>query len=173
MLCLSYRHGLTIGLDELRNWRKRREVLGGRVIAIAVVAVVSGASFALGFFVGKASVQGPAPAARAVAPPVEASIPEPPEQETGQKDAADEPAPEEAGSFTVQAGSFLDSGHAEEFKNRLQEKGYGAYVLRTVDSANRTVYKVRVGSFRDRREAELLALKLKKVSGADAFVALE
>ncbi|GAB4390338.1 MAG: hypothetical protein Kow0025_21680 [Thermodesulfovibrionales bacterium] len=152
-----------------------REALGGRVVAIAVVAVVSGASFALGFFVGKASVRGvaqTAPALQEVASPVEISPTEAPAQKApeGVEKGA---AAGEAGTFTVQAGSFLDSAHAEEFKNRLQEKGYGAYVMRTVDSGNRTVYKVRVGSFRDRRDAELLALKLKKVSGADAFVAVE
>jgi cell division protein FtsN len=142
--------------------------LSGRAVAIAIVAVVSGASFSLGYFVGRA-VESPSPAAaRSEAPPSAfhepaAEVPE---------NAAEE-APGDLRTYTVQAGSFLDSAHAEAFKKNLAARGYGAYVLRSADGDDRTVYKVRVGTFKERADAELLALKLKKISGQNAFVTTE
>ncbi|MDA8082420.1 MAG: SPOR domain-containing protein [Nitrospiraceae bacterium] len=72
--------------------------------------------------------------------------------------------------FTVQIGAFRSKTEADRFKAKYSGKGYKIYI-HTV-KANRTmkIYKVRTGTFTDKREAELLALKLKKTDGLHAFV---
>ena len=49
---------------------------------------------------------------------------------------------------------------AEAIAKRLNSKGYAAYVLTPTDGP--AVYRVRVGKFPTRREAESIAAKLKK-----------
>lgn len=155
-------------MDDLRG-KGLFEALSGRVVAIAIVAVVSGASFSLGYFVGRA-FEPPVPSVAAPKEAPSSAIHEPAAETP--ENAAEE-APAALKTYTVQAGSFLDSAHAEAFKKKLADKGYRAYVLRSVDGGDKTVYKVRVGTFRERADAELLALKLKKISGQSAFVTTE
>ena len=43
---------------------------------------------------------------------------------------------------------------------RLIGKGYRAYVTGPVSAGSKTLYRVRVGKFKDRREAEAIAHRL-------------
>ena len=52
-------------------------------------------------------------------------------------------------------------GEAEAIAKRLTSKGYAAYVLVPSDGTP-SVYRVRIGKFPTRREAETVAAKLKK-----------
>ncbi len=63
--------------------------------------------------------------------------------------------------FAVQIAALNIRGEAEAIAKRLTAKGYAAYVL---SPANGTpaVYRVRVGKFSTRREAESIAAKLQK-----------
>ena len=90
------------------------------------------------------SVEKPAPPAAAKAPPAEAMAPEP----SGQ-------------GFAVQIAALNVRSEAEAIAKRLASKGYAAYVL---SPANGTpaVYRVRVGKFPTRREAETVAGRLQK-----------
>ena len=65
-------------------------------------------------------------------------------------------------------GVPLGSGHvwkvpleADAMAKRLSSKGYSAYVLTSANGAP-TVYRVRIGTFKTRREAEALATRLQK-----------
>jgi len=62
--------------------------------------------------------------------------------------------------FTIQVGAFSNSKNAINLKNDLDEK-YDVYILED-KSGNYVLYKVRVGKFKDREEAERTWGKLVK-----------
>jgi len=108
----------------------------------------------------------PAPAARATPEPAPPPAPkkEPPAVASA-KDAA--PAPASAGAepagtgFALQITALREKGEAETIARRLSTKGYSAYVL-TPSKGAPSVYRVRVGKFKTRREAEAMATRLQK-----------
>lgn len=73
--------------------------------------------------------------------------------------------------FTIQAGAFSDAYYAKSLKTRLNKKGYHAFI--TISSSNEgRLYKVLVGKFSNRRKAEMLSAKIKRVEGLQTFVTL-
>jgi DedD protein len=71
-------------------------------------------------------------------------------------------APEPSGQgFAVQIAALNVRSEAEAIARRLSSKGYAAYVLSPAGGAP-SVYRVRVGKFPTRREAETVAAKLQK-----------
>lgn len=81
---------------------------------------------------------------------------------------ADKPAPaaavsgEPAGSgFAIQVAALRERSEAESVARRLSGKGYAAYVLAPSAGTPR-MYRVRVGKFKERREADAVAAKLQK-----------
>ncbi len=64
-------------------------------------------------------------------------------------------------AFAVQIAALNVRGEAEAIAKRLNSKGYAAYVLVPSDGTP-SVYRVRIGKFPTRREAETVAAKLKK-----------
>jgi DedD protein len=105
--------------------------------------------------------------------------PEPVRQETAQKtapapvdSAPPKPAPMKpaakpdqmpaaAGAYAVQIAALKDRGEADAIARRLVGKGYQAYVLTPVGS-RAPMYKVQVGRFKSRQDAERTAARLKK-----------
>ncbi len=99
----------------------------------------------------------PAPEESAAAPPAPQHPPPP---------AVDEPGPSRATSvvgrgWTVQIAALNERGEADAMVRRLTGKGYEAYVLPPAGGTP-SVFRVRVGSFSSRREAESLAVRLQK-----------
>lgn len=83
------------------------------------------------------------------------------------KAAADRPTPapgdtaEPAGSgFAVQVAALNVRGEADAIARRLIEKGYAAYVVAPANGTS--MFRVRVGKFASRREAEGVAARLQK-----------
>jgi cell division septation protein DedD len=76
--------------------------------------------------------------------------------------AAAEPSPgEPAGSgYAVQIAALNVRSEAEAIAKRLSSKGYTAYVV--APARGTSMYRVRVGKFDTRREAETVAAKLQK-----------
>lgn len=73
-----------------------------------------------------------------------------------------EPSPSPAGDgFTVQVAAVKERGEADTIARRLSTKGYPAYVMVPASGAPR-VYRVRVGKFKDRQQAESMAGRLEK-----------
>ena len=72
---------------------------------------------------------------------------------------AKDPSP--PGRFTIQVASLKEARWAEEMVAKLVKKGYPAYSIRTVVSG-KTWYRVRIGGFQERREADNLISQLKK-----------
>lgn len=104
--------------------------------------------------------QAPAPKAAAAA---KAPTPKAPTATTPVAPAAEPAAaPEPAGAgFAVQIAALNVRSEAEAIAKRLNSKGYAAYVLSPANGSP-TVYRVRVGKFTTRREAESVAAKLQK-----------
>jgi cell division septation protein DedD len=174
--------------------KKQRDLsLDGRGIAIAITAVVSGACFALGFFVGQATTRNSAPEMINIAPatpseaaskeipagseppgavePWPADVSRPPLR--SEKKPAPEAAPRTAvksrGVYSVQIAAFENRKDAEAMQRKYKLKGYTSYIYKT-RTEQKTMYKVRVGKFKNREYAESLALKLKDDEGVTTFV---
>ena len=63
-----------------------------------------------------------------------------------------------AGLYTLSAGVFHDKQRAEEFKNALVEKGYPANIVE--EKIKKKVYILRIGNFKDYKEAKDTRIKL-------------
>jgi cell division septation protein DedD len=114
----------------------------------------------------KPATSAPAPAAKAAAAPPSSPAPknEPPAAVTAKNTETPPPATgaEPAGSgFALQITALREKGEAETIARRLSTKGYSAYVLTPAKGAS-AVYRVRIGKFKTRREAEAMAARLQK-----------
>jgi DedD protein len=102
------------------------------------------------------------PAVRPVPPsPALEEPPEAPPAAGGgeRRPAAVAPVPD---VFTVQIAAVLTRGEAQSIVNRLIKKGYPAYVFEPPGGDRTGGFRVRVGSFTSREEAEPTASRLQK-----------
>jgi cell division septation protein DedD len=81
-------------------------------------------------------------------------------------DAPDRPSVRSAGEpagagFAVQVAAVGERAEADTIARRLSNKGYPAYVMPPAAGAPR-VFRVRVGKFKERREAEQIAGRLQR-----------
>lgn len=67
-----------------------------------------------------------------------------------------------AGVWAVQVVALTDQAAATAVVRRLSSKGYSAYLVQPPSGAAVQNYKVQVGRFEDRSEAEVVASRLKK-----------
>ncbi len=74
--------------------------------------------------------------------------------------AAPEPAAPAKGRFTVQVAAFRDLESANKLVAALRGKGYPAYQLRTENAAKEAWFRVRVGAFDNRPDADATLKKL-------------
>jgi cell division septation protein DedD len=95
----------------------------------------------------------PAPA-RATPPPApaRAATPKP----------ADVPAAGRPGTWVVQVIATRDQSVANAVVKRLTDKGYPAFLVNPAAGAAQAFYKVHVGRYNDRREADQVSLRIKK-----------
>lgn len=74
------------------------------------------------------------------------------------------------GIYTVQAGAFKNEKEALVLKKKLEKKGYNnIYMFREKKQKNGVLFKVRVGDFETKKEAEIFAVKLNKTEGLRSF----
>jgi DedD protein len=100
--------------------------------------------------VPKADLPAPAPSPVAAAPVA------------ARTDPADTRRVEPAGSgFAIQVAALAQRAEADAIVARLAGKGYPAYVVAPAKGAP-SVFRVRVGKYKDRREADTVAAKLQK-----------
>ena len=93
----------------------------------------------------------PVPARRAVTPP-------PASKEPVRAAGASEP---QGTGYAVQIAAFNIRSEADAIAKRLMARGYAAYVMNPA-AGTPQIYRVRVGKFGSRREAETIATKLEK-----------
>ena len=106
----------------------------------------------------------PAPAAEAPTPKAEApaTATAPPVAAPGPAVPAPAAATEPAGTgFAIQLAALQERSEADAMVKRLAGKGYPAYVLAPAKGAP-AVFRVRVGKFKERREADTVAARLQK-----------
>jgi DedD protein len=102
----------------------------------------------------------PTPEASTPTPPP--ATPPPAPRPTTPAPAATAVAGEPAGAgFAIQVAALRERNEAETIVRRLSGKGYAAYVL-PPSSGTPTMYRVRVGKFKERREADAVAARLQK-----------
>jgi cell division septation protein DedD len=75
--------------------------------------------------------------------------------------AADVPGEPSGEGFSIQVAALAKRDEAETIVRRLVGKGYSAYVMAPANGAP-SVFRVRVGKFKDRREAESVSARLQK-----------
>ena len=81
----------------------------------------------------------------------------------GQAPSVDASLAEPSGSgFVLQISALNERGPAELIAKRLSAKGYAAYVTSPAAGAPARMYRVRIGKFKTRREAEAIAAKVQK-----------
>ena len=72
-------------------------------------------------------------------------------------------------SYTVQVGSFKNMNEASTFKSKLDKKGYRTYIT-TYDTPEIRWFRVRIGQFKAKDEAESLTKKLKSEENLASFI---
>ncbi|MBI4590758.1 MAG: SPOR domain-containing protein [Candidatus Rokubacteria bacterium] len=104
-----------------------------------------------------------------------AATPPPPKPEPKVRDAPAKDrvkAPPEAGSspYTVQVVAYRSRPPAEEMERKLKDAGFEAFVVAVGGEDGRMTYRVRVGSFATRAQAEAAAERLKDERRLSPFV---
>ena len=108
----------------------------------------------------------PPPATRAAAaPPTRGRDAQPavaaPTESAAVKAANSGTAEPSGGGFAIQVAALRQRAEADSVVRALTGKGYAAYVM-TPESGAPAVFRVRVGKFKERREAESVAARLQK-----------
>jgi len=67
----------------------------------------------------------------------------------------------DSAAFSIQVAALRERDEADTIVKRLAGKGYPAYVMTPTKEAP-SLYRVRVGKYKDRREADTVAAKLQK-----------
>jgi cell division septation protein DedD len=74
-------------------------------------------------------------------------------------------------TYTVQLGALKSASEAKKIRAKLLKKGYKTYIIiSTNGKKHEKIYKIRTGEFQDKKEAEMLAVKLKNTEGLKTFV---
>ena len=109
------------------------------------------------------------PPTPADAGPPEAAPPTPPPATSAAERTPPAPAAKPvAGGVVLQVGAFSTQSPADTLMNRLKRKGYAAYVF--VAPTGQTRFKVRVGPFETKAEADRATSRLTKEEGLSPLV---
>ena len=108
-----------------------------------------------------------AEATRPASEPAATPAPEPPTRQT-----ADTPKPSSGlpGTWAVQVVSLRDRGAANQIVQRLQGRNYPAFLVAPSAGTPTQLYKVQVGKYKDRAEAERIQARLKKEEQFDPWI---
>ena len=96
------------------------------------------------------------PPEKTVAPPVA-----PPVERAAAAESVSVPTEPSTDGFAIQLAALAKRDEAEGIVRRLTSKGYSAYLIPPAAGAP-PVYRVRVGKFKERREAESISARLQK-----------
>ena len=114
----------------------------------------------------------PANAAKAEdKPPAKAEPKAEPKPEPKPEPKAEAKPADKAGRFIVQFGAFTDSNHAHEARMKVEKAGLKTYA-QVVEGAEGKKFRVRVGPFEKRSDAEKAAEKIKKLDLPAAILGL-
>jgi len=106
-----------------------------------------------------------APGGKKTAP--QKAVSEPQKTATDTKKAAPGKA---SGAYYVQVGAFNKLREAEHTVDKLRKKGFDAYMIEPGSADKTPMFKVRVGKYANRPDADAAAEKLRKNEAVQAFV---
>lgn len=166
----------------------------GKGIIIIAVLIISSLSFTLGYFVGKSNqppgvnqhpviTQQESTEQKNIEPEKKEAVVQEPTKETQQTAKTQQPQQDQqtketkgtketpkTRKYTVQAGVFKDVSGADALKAKLDKKGYKTYIIPSETKRHKKLYKVMVGEFATRKEAEVLSIKIKNAESLQTFV---
>jgi DedD protein len=73
-------------------------------------------------------------------------------------------------SYSVQVGAFSSLSDARTHRIRFSKKGYKASVYKDRGAGGADIFKVRVGIYSSRADAEKMARRIKSAEGTNGFV---
>jgi len=92
-------------------------------------------------------------------------------EKTAAHEAAAQPAQAESpGLWSVQVAAFKTQAQADGLQKQLKQAGLDAYVASAVASEGQTNYRVRVGTFKSKAEAQRMAERVRGERSLAAFV---
>jgi cell division protein FtsN len=81
------------------------------------------------------------------------------------------PTAEASGPWSVQAGAFKTRAQADGLEKQLRQAGFDAYVTQTSGEDGQIRFRVRVGTFKNKAEAQRMADRMRAERSVAAFVA--
>jgi len=76
----------------------------------------------------------------------------------------------QGGAYYVQVGAFKNLREAERTVEKLRKKGFDAYMIEPASADKTPMFKVRVGKYAKKPDADAVAEKLRKNEAVQAFV---
>ena len=117
---------------------------------------------------GRASSRGPAAPGDTAMPDVSFGESEPPPAARNEPAGAGLPAP--PGGFYAVVRSTREVAAFGRMRDMLDDAGYSTHILRRVDETDDTWYRLLVGPYATRADAEGVALALRRERGIDAWI---
>jgi cell division septation protein DedD len=120
-----------------------------------------------------APIPEPPPAPVAEAPKADVEPAPAPAQKPAARETTEQPAKPAAaqpGTWAVQVVSLRDRGAANQIVQRLQNRNYPAFLVAPSAGTPTQLYKVQVGKYKDRAEAERVQARLKKEEQFDPWI---
>jgi cell division septation protein DedD len=93
--------------------------------------------------------------------------------EKGQSSPSQQCKPISEGFYVVQAGAFNHISYAQALRKKLEEKGYESYITVSGFNEEKRIFRVLIGRFTDRKQAQTLSEEIKKKTNLDVIVALK
>jgi len=85
-------------------------------------------------------------------------------------DKASHPPAEPTGPWSVQAAAFKTQAQADALQRQLKQAGFDAYVASAAGSDGQTNYRVRIGTFKSKAEAQRMAERVRGERSVAAFI---
>jgi len=85
-------------------------------------------------------------------------------------DKPSRPAADPTGPWSVQAAAFKTQAQAEALQKQLKQSGFDAYVASAAGSDGQTNYRVRIGTFKSKAEAQRIAERVRGERSPAAFI---
>ena len=79
-------------------------------------------------------------------------------------------AAEPVGPWAVQAAAFKTQAQADALQKQLKQAGFDAYVASTTTSDGHANYRVRIGTFKSKAEAQRVAERVRGERSLAAFI---
>lgn len=97
---------------------------------------------------------------------------EKPKAEPKKTAKVDDKAKAGGGKFTIQVSAFQNRGQADHLVSNLKNKGYDAYIAQAVIPGKGIWFRVRIGHYASRDDAQKTANTLKRKEGISTYVTL-